>query len=236
MTSPINPVDIIIRVQTFFRDNIVRSHIEGGLLRASKLSEYNLHPFLYKYLANFLEGNNDPRSIAKILLYPRALGTSITTIFGMHAQKMIPAIFSGMGSAVHGIDIEFIDAVDNRKKYCQLKSGPNTINSPDVITVKNHFRDIKRLARTNDLDVGDSDLIVGVLYGVPDDLSSHYLKIAEDYPVVVGAEFWHHLTGRERFYYELIDAIGEVALEVDAKEQVEAAIDRLAAEIESAGL
>jgi hypothetical protein len=28
---------------------------------------------------------------------------------------------------VAGIDIEFIDAIDGRRKYCQAKLGPNTI-------------------------------------------------------------------------------------------------------------
>jgi hypothetical protein len=51
---------------------------------------------------------------------------------------MIPEIFEGMmGSVVHGIDIEFIDAIDGRKKYCQLKSGPSTINKDDVVTIIN---------------------------------------------------------------------------------------------------
>ncbi|HFC30488.1 MAG TPA: hypothetical protein ENJ44_05540, partial [Oceanospirillales bacterium] len=33
------------------------------------------------------------------------------------------------GSLIKGIDIEFFDKVDKRTKWCQLKSGPNTINS-----------------------------------------------------------------------------------------------------------
>lgn len=50
-----------------------------------------------------------------------------------------------MGSVGGGIDIEFVDSFDDRKKYCQLKSGPNTINKDDVITIKNHFQGIKTL-------------------------------------------------------------------------------------------
>ena len=123
MSFPNLNQDILNRAKDFFRQNIVSSHIEGALTSASKLEEYNVHPFLFKYVANLLEGNVEPRSIAKGLLYPRFLGISITTIFGMHTQQMINEIFEGMASIVAGIDIEFIDKIDGRRKYCQLKSG-----------------------------------------------------------------------------------------------------------------
>jgi hypothetical protein len=227
---------IIARAKRFFKETIVKSHIEGGLQRASKLSEYNIHPFLFKYLANFLEGNDNPESIAKALIYPRILGTSITTSFGMKTQQMISEIFTGMGSLVPGIDIEFIDAIDNRKKYCQLKSGPNTINKDDIKTIVDHFKGAKNLARTNSLDLRQDDLVVGILYGNRSDLNSHYLKIDEEYPIIIGSEFWYRLTGKQNFYSQLIEAIGEVAVEVNGKDQIEAAIKSLALEIANSGL
>lgn len=225
---------ILERAKHFFRTKIVTSHIEGGIDRASKLESYNVHPFLLKYLANFLEGNCNPRSIAKALIYPRILGTSITTIFGTHAQQMINELFSGMASIIPGIDLEFIDGVDGRRKYCQLKSGPNNINKGDITTIKDGFKGIRNLARTNGLALQFDDLIVGVLYGTPDDLSNHFVKISQHYPVFVGADFWHHLTGEADFYNQLISAIGEVALEVDGRERLEAAITALALEVEDA--
>lgn len=227
---------IIARAKRFFKETIVKSHIEGGLNRASKLSEYNIHPFLFKYLANFLEGNDNPESIAKALIYPRILGTSITTSFGMKTQQMISEIFTGMGSLVPGIDIEFIDAIDKRKKYCQLKSGPNTINKDDIKTIVDHFKGAKNLARTNSLDLRRDDLVVGILYGTKSDLNSHYLKIDEEYPIIIGSDFWHRLTGKQNFYSQLIEAIGEVAVEVNGKVQIEAAIKSLALEIANSGL
>ncbi|MEI3611152.1 PmeII family type II restriction endonuclease [Pseudogracilibacillus sp. SO30301A] len=60
------------------------------------------------------------------------------------------------------MDIEFIDKLDGRKKYCQIKADPNTINHDDVTTIKNHFNGIRNLARTNNLQIGLNDLIVGV--------------------------------------------------------------------------
>lgn len=165
---------ILENAKQFFRDEIVQNHINGACKRASKLSEYNVNPFLFKYLANFLTGNDDPESIARALVLPRILGSSITTSFGMKIQSLISALFQGLGSTTQGIDIEFIDATDGRKKYCQLKAGPNTINHDDVTTIINHFNGVRNLARTNNLHIGINDMIVGVIYGKPSELSSHY--------------------------------------------------------------
>ncbi len=222
---------IIENAKTFFRDEIVQSHIKGACERASQLSEYNVNPFLFKYLANFLTGNDKPESIARALVLPRILGSSITTSFGMKIQSLISSLFKGLGSTTQGIDIEFVDEVDQRKKYCQLKAGPNTINHDDVTTIVNHFNGVRSLARTNNLNIGINDLIVGVVYGEVSELSSHYKSINNKYPVHIGQDFWHRLTGKEDFYFELIDAIGEVALEVDASKIVESTIQKLAMEI-----
>lgn len=222
---------IIENAKEFFREQIVQSHIDGACKRASKLSEYNVNPFLFKYLANFLTGNDDPESIARALVLPRILGSSITTSFGMKIQSLISTLFQGLGSTTLGIDIEFIDALDGKKKYCQLKAGPNTINHDDVTTIINHFNGVRNLARTNNLNLGINDMIVGVVYGDEVELSSHYKRISHNYPVHIGQDFWHRLTGKSDFYFELIDAIGEVALEVDASKIVEITIEKLAKEI-----
>ena len=65
------------------------------------------------------------------------------------------------------MDIEFIDKVDGRKKWCQLKSGPNTINSEDVKPLIKKFSNTIQLARTNKAlkNINNTDFIVGVLYG-----------------------------------------------------------------------
>lgn len=222
---------IIENAKQFFRSEIVASHIDTACKKASRLSEYNVNPFLFKYLANFLTGNDDPESIARALVLPRILGSSITTSFGMKIQSLISSLFQGLGSTTQGIDIEFLDEVDGRKKYCQLKAGPNTINHDDVTTIINHFNGVRNLARTNNLNVGINDMIVGVVYGEESELSSHYRRIGLSYPVHIGQDFWHRLTGKEDFYFELIDAIGEVALEVDGSIVVEKTIKKLALEI-----
>jgi len=225
-------IEILKKAKDFFRNEIVEAHITEGCKRASKLSEYNVNPFLYKYLANFLKGNAEPRSIAEALVLPRLLGSSITTSFGMKIQKLISELFEGFGSTTPGIDIEYIDATNGRKKYCQLKSGPNTINKDDVETIFGHFKSTINLARTNNLTIGVNDMVIGVLYGEEVELSSHYKKINEKYPVIVGQEFWYRLTGNKEFYLDLINTLGEVAIEVDGTKVLEETIDVLAKEIE----
>jgi hypothetical protein len=224
---------LLEKAKQFFRSEIVEAHITTACKKASKLSNYNVNPFLYKYLANFLKGNDNPRSIAEALVLPRILGSSINTSFGMRVQKLISELFEGFGSTTPGIDIEFIDAIDGRKKYCQLKSGPNTINHDDVETIFGHFSGTINLARTNNLNIGINDMIVGVIYGETTELSSHYKRINEKYPVIIGKDFWHRLTGKEDFYFDLIDAVGEVALEVDGTKVLDETIDALSKEIEA---
>ncbi|MBC3845903.1 restriction endonuclease [Winogradskyella echinorum] len=224
---------LLEKAKQFFRDEIVESHITRACAKAGKLSNYNVNPFLFKYLANFLKGNDDPRSIAEALVLPRVLGSSINTSFGMRIQKLISELFEGFGSTTPGIDIEFIDAIDGSKKYCQLKSGPNTINHDDVETIFGHFQGTINLGRTNNLNIGINDMIVGVIYGEEIELSSHYKRINERYPVIIGKSFWHRLTGKDDFYFELIDAVGDVALEVDGTKVLEETIDALSIEIEA---
>ncbi len=223
---------ILLKAKSFFKEEIVKSHLDKSCKDASKLSNYNINPFLIKYLANFLKGDDSPRSIAEALILPRILGSSINTSFGMKVQKLISNVFEGFGSTTPGIDIEFIDALDKRKKYCQLKSGPNTINHDDVETIFNHFQSIKGIARTNNLQISTTDLIVGVLYGEFVELSSHYQRINKEYPVIVGKDFWYRLTGNEYFYSNLINAFGEVAFEIDGRGRLEESILNLTSEIE----
>lgn len=223
--------EIIEKAKSFFRIEIAESHRQNTS-KLKNLSQFNLNPFLDKYKANFLTGDDSAKSIAKALIYPRVLGTSINTTFGTKLQKFCSEILDGFASTTSGIDIEFVDMIDGRRKYCQIKAGPNTINKDDVETIDKHFLAIKNLARTNNLNIGFNDLTVGVFYGVVDELSTHYKKIAKTYPVYVGKEFWHRLTGDADFYSKLTDAIGDVATEYDAREMLDEIIESLAKEIE----
>jgi Type II restriction endonuclease EcoO109I len=181
------------------------------------------------FLANFLTGNSSALSIAKALVYPRVLGTSITTSFGGNIQKFTNEVLDAFGSTTRGIDIEFIDQIDKQKKYCQLKAGPNTINKDDVETIAGHFKAVIRLARTNNMKLSLDNLIVGVIYGENSELSSHYKRITSQYyyPVFIGKDFWHRLTGDEDFYEKLIVTIGSIAKESNYSRELDEVIKHL---------
>jgi len=174
--------------------------------------------FLTPYLSYYLTGKISPEGIAKSLVLARVLSSSITTSFGTNLQNFISTVLvNAYGSIVHGVDISFVDRIDGRTKYAQLKRGPNTINSPDVKTIHDHFKDIKNLARTNSLQILNSDLIVGVLYGKDEFLSAHYLKLRNEhyYTVLAGNDFWLRLTGDAQFMDKLAKVIRESFDDVD---------------------
>lgn len=226
---------ILARAKTFFKNRIASSHIDNTL-KLNKTDDFNYNPFLIKYLAQFAFKDTSPDSIAKALLYPRVLGTSINTTFGNNIQFFCNDVLSAYASTTSGIDIEFIDFVDGRKKYCQLKAGPNTINSNDVETIKNHFQAVKNLARTNHLTLATTDCIVCVVYGKPDQLSSSYRKIDEEYPVFIGRDFWYRLTGDLNFYTDLIQAFVEAADELGSSAILDKQVSVLADDIRKNGL
>ena len=221
---------ILIKAKDFFRTRIAPNHI-ANTEKLEKISEFNVNPFLYKYNAQFAFGNSSPESIAKALIYPRVLGTSINTSFGTNIQFFCKDVLTAYASTTSGIDIEFVDTVDGQRKYCQVKAGPNTINKDDIGVIKGHFIALINLARTNGLRIATADCVIGILYGLPSELNGHYLKINEDYPVIIGKEFWRRLTGDPNFYDDLISAFAEVADEMDSSALVQRTIDRLASQI-----
>lgn len=221
--------EILQSARIWFRDSIATNHKRNSEKLADP-NNFNINPFLVNYLANFLTGNSSPESVAKALIYPRVLGTSITTSFGTNMQRFASDVLQGFGSMVSGIDIEFEDQIDGRYKYCQLKAGPNTINKDDVETISGHFNSAKSLARTNNLNIGYGDLVVGVLYGTYKDINGHYKRLTSqyDYPVIVGNDFWLRLTGDDRFYTDLIAAVASVANEIDGSETIQNIVNELA--------
>ncbi len=220
---------ILKKAQKWFKESIAENHIKNTK-KLKDASRFDINPFLAVYLSNFLTGETKAEGIAKALVYPRVLGTSITTSFGTNIQKFTNEVLSSFGSTASGIDIEFIDQISKNKIYCQLKSGPNTINKDDVETIAGHFKKIIHLGRTNNLRITHDDMVVGIIYGDSASLNGHYKRITSDYdyPVYIGKDFWHRLTGDENFYTDLIHAIGKVATEADFTEELNDVISELA--------
>ena len=221
---------ILEKFKEFIRTNLIANH-KKNTEKLTNIKEFNINPFLLHYLANYLEGNTNPESLAKVLVYPRVLGTSINTSFGSMIQRFTSEVLNAYGSTTPGIDIEFIDFVDKRKKYCQLKSGPNVINHGDINTIKEHFRKAINLARTNSLKIQPNDFIFCLIYGEENEKNVFVCELEKDYTVYIGKDFWYHFTGDIEFYKELIKAAGEVAQEVDMKSIVQKVISELSKQI-----
>lgn len=224
---------LIQSIVDYFEIYIFKNHVEASLTENAKLKSYSINPIVVKYLSRVLEGNYSPEGVAKALFYPRVLGTSINTSFGTRIQNMFVELGIAKGSMIKGMDIEFKDYIDNREKWCQLKSGPNTINSEDVNPLIKKFTDTINLARTNQAmrGINNNDFIVGVLYGEPDELSMHYKKINEQHPVIIGNEFWHRLTGFPNFYSGLVVELHKSINSIDTKNLIIEGCKKLTEEI-----
>ena len=223
-------------ISDYLKENIFENHKINSLKTHSKLKSYKINPIIVKYLSKILENDFTSIGIAKALYYPRVLGTSINTSFGTRIQNMFVELGLAQGSLIKGMDIEFQDRIDNRKKWCQLKSGPNNINSEDVNPLLKKFTTVTNLARTNSINLNNSDLILGVLYGEEDQLSQHYQKIDKQFPVIIGKEFWHRLTGFENFYNKLVSNLDQMILNLDTEDFFKKGYTTLAKEIEDSDL
>lgn len=229
-------IDLLKKIVEYFEENIFEQHINASLKIHSKLNSYSINPIVVKYLSKVLEGAYSPEGVAKALFYPRVLGTSINTSFGTRIQKMFVELGIAQGSLIPGMDIEFVDQIDKRKKWCQLKSGPNTINSEDVKPLIKKFTDTIRLAKTNNSKLSNTDFIVGVLYGEALELSMHYKLIDKTHPVFTGKEFWHRITGFPNFYDKLVKTLHISISNLDTKDLFRKGCDDLAEEIKSSPL
>jgi hypothetical protein len=223
-----NKDQILQKAKEWFRSTIIENHARNTQKLVNP-NEFNINPFLSIYLANYLTGNSQPESIAKALVYPRVMSTSITTSFGTNIQKFASTVLDGFGSTTSGIDLEFIDQVDGRRKYCQLKAGPETINKDDVETIAGHFKGVIGLAKINGRKISFDDMVVGLIYGEQKQISSHYKRIESQYhfPVLAAPDFWHRLTGDAHFYQDLVAAIGSIATSSNYRDELDLVITTL---------
>lgn len=224
--NPAERQKILEQAAEWFRTVIIPNHLKNTEKLISA-KNFDINPFLTTYLATFFNGEVSPESIARALLYPRVIGTSITTSFGSNMQNFISSVLKdSFGSMTTGIDIEFIDSIDGRRKYCQVKLGPNTINKDDVKTIHDHFKGARNLGKTNNINVALDDMVVAILYGETGQESAHYKKLNSEYgyPVWIGADFWHRLTGDKDFYADLLKSIANVATELNTANILESTV------------
>ncbi|MEQ9425482.1 MAG: PmeII family type II restriction endonuclease [Cyclobacteriaceae bacterium] len=229
-----NKEQLISEIKNYFESEIIEKHQDNLLKKHSRLKNYQINPILVRYLSQLKENGVSAIGIAKALFYPRALGTSISGSFGTKFQNMLIDLGLANPSLIGGMDVQYIDKLDDKEKYCQLKSGPSTINSKDVKPILDEFDRVANLARANrDKELSNNDLVVGIFYGDRTQLSAHYLKIDKRYPVLIGQEFWERLTGFEDFYEKIIFEINNLIADMPSNGVFNEALATLADEIES---
>ena len=226
LPPPPDAEKIVSSFRVWYATAIIDNQIQS-VRKAGKIGNYSINPFMaplvYAFFTAIEGGDGAPRQvsegIASALLYQKIVGTSLSTSMGTLFQQFIAAELEKCGrggpSVTSGMDLEFYvqDWAEVRRKYLQLKLGPQTINSGDVKSIVDDFVAVRNLARTNDMKVRSDDFYVGVIYGSPDDLSANYKKITNQYgyPVLIGADLWTALFGIPDLYSKLVKAAAEVA-------------------------
>ena len=217
--------DLIDKLEDWWMEDVYEKH-KANAKKLKKSKAFKINPFLHPYIANFVYGDISPLSLAKALVLPRLMGTSVTTTFGSKMQNFIVTnVEHARGSGIDGIDIEFQDqTIPSRPvMYCQVKAGPNTINADDVEPIANKFTKLRNKARLDGLSLASDSSIVGVLYGTREDLSNNYLNIERKhgYGVFVGAEFWEKLTGDIDFYNKMSSKLHSVSLSINEEDYIQ---------------
>ena len=226
LPPPPDAEKIVSSFKNWYASAIIDNQIES-VRKAGKITNYSINPFMapvvYAFFSAIEGGEGQPRKvsegIASALVYQKIVGTSLSTSMGTLFQQFIAAELERCGrggpSVTSGMDLEFYmqDGLEVRRKYLQLKLGPQTINSDDVKSIVDDFVAVRNLARTNDMKIRSDDFYVGVIYGCPDDLSANYKKIRNQYgyTVLIGAELWTALFGIPDLYSMLVKAAAEVA-------------------------
>lgn len=193
---------IIESGKEYFRSTIIPNHLKN--LQKLKLKDFNVNPFLINYLAAFLCGNTEPESLAKALVYPRVLETIFSTSSSQNIQFLISSFeqINDDASDIAGIDIEFVDALDGRKKYGIFASRIEDIDGLTNILGKCK-KAIIDIDKDHWYDLMD-DVIVFLPFGNKNELKVELRTISTTYPVLCGMDFWNHLTGDPKFYNNLL--------------------------------
>lgn len=214
--------------------------IQEKLTEGYKLEKFIINPLVLTAIAGGVFGKTSSVNMAKALLYPRVLGTSVSTSFGDKMQKLCVSYLGANASSTPGMDLEFIDKISGKKLIMQLKAGPNTINSGDVEPIVSEMNSAYRLLQANKAGKNMPLFAVGIVYGSLPEISGHYKKIANstvgaqaEIPIYIGKDFWHRLSGEKSFYNDLINLFIEIFEQEDYSKLLGTNLKLLSNEIET---
>jgi hypothetical protein len=230
--SPENKA-VLDAAKVWFEEKIIASHVKNTMM-LTDVDKFNINPFTVWYLAKFTDNEVTPRSIAKALILPRVLGSSIATSLGTNLQRFITdTLVTAYGSAASGMDIDFKDRRDGLNKYSQLKLGPNTINKDDVKTINDKFKGVQNLLKANGQSLSKSHFAIGIMFGEESEVNSWYRELRDEHgwELYVGKDFWWRLTGDEDFLDRLVDVIQNSTEISAASTALESTIEKLSEDL-----
>ena len=212
--------DALETVDSWVKNNIFNKHLQNTK-KLNTFSQFNINPFLAAYQTQCLGHDFTATNFALSLINHRALGTSLNTTFGNALKNISDTLFANCDwitkSKFHGINFEYKSQKDGRKKYCQLKAGPESINHNGALKIKVNFN---RISKEN-INVELKDFVIGVSYGSKTELSNNYqMLIDQGYSVLTGTDFWADLTGIDDFYSQFISIVRKTLFD-QTKEYIE---------------
>jgi hypothetical protein len=220
---------LVTEIERWFAEVVIEKN-KINIQKLKKASNFEINRYLAPYVSQALTGDITALGIARGLVQGRAMVTSLNTSFGDRMQIfIIDQIKQAVGSAIAGIDIEFVDCVDGKTKYAQVKAGVSTINKDDVAPIVTKFKNIRSKARRDGVRIDEDQTVICVLYGEESSLSANYKKLIEEgVEVHVGDDFWERLTGEKGMEQRLFKACQNAAARAEVKSILEAAIEELA--------
>ncbi|OQY30083.1 MAG: cytosolic protein [Candidatus Cloacimonetes bacterium 4572_55] len=176
--------------------------LEGLLsLKLSKILKRK-NPYLFK-----AKNINVAQKLIKSILDAH-LSSQEEGIFGGFLEELAificANVYNGKKSSAEGIDLEFEKG--GIRYIVSVKSGPNWGNSGQISKMRDNFKKVKRILRTN---VSKINVVAvnGCCYGKdnrPD--KGDYLKLC-------GQRFWDIISGDESLYTDIIEPLGHQAKE-----------------------
>lgn len=220
---------LVTEIEKWFAEVVIEKN-KKNIQKLKKANNFEINRYLAPYVSQALTGEITALGIARGLVQGRAMVTSLNTSFGDRMQIfIIDQIKQAVGSAIAGIDIEFVDCMDGERKYAQVKAGVSTINKDDVAPIVSKFKTIRSKARRDGVRINEDQTVICVLYGDKTSLSANYKKLIEEgVDVYVGDDFWERLTGEKGMEQRLFKACLNAASKAEVKSLIEASIEELA--------
>lgn len=192
-----------------------------------KLKDFDVDPLM------FLAVGLSPKSMAKALVYPKVLELCVSSGIGSDDFLWQISRVSQRISINEHQFLEFVDAIDGRKKYAWCTFS-RMLSRHDMNRLLCCFKDILKERSQNDPAFLIDDLVVGVLFGDPIKLSAEFRTLQTTYPVYCGREFWEHITGDKLFYKRLMKAFFDVVEEeqTEGSDLIRQKVKEIAQEIE----